>query len=286
MNKIVLYIVLATLIYIPSKAQHYYQDIYSTQQTVNNLLLLKEHQVKEQYVQSFDANMESDQDFRGIRMLNSNYRQLRSITGSPSTGTSSLTSFFNNKGWLLRTLDSSTSSLNQTKYKYDPEGKIVLIESSSESQATEYKYEITESRRYEYNANGFLSRMIHKKSLSPNDSTVVTFTLDPQGRVIEEYESGRNFQGDKVYYRYDDQGRLSDVYRYNAARKRLLPDYMFEYNRGGQLSSMTIVNSQDGDYTIWKYTYMENGLPLNEKVYGKEKSLLGMIKYNYTYYKK
>ncbi|RAJ02324.1 hypothetical protein LX64_03333 [Chitinophaga skermanii] len=271
------------MVVFSAKAQYYYQDIYNTQQTSKNLLLLKSKNVSKQTVKSLDANMENDNDFYCERLLTKNYNALRSLTKSPSTGMSSMTSSFNSKGLLTRTVDSSAGSISNVKYSYDNAGRLIFVEGSS--QARGEKYKVGESRQYVYDSLGLLSFMIHKKSMNPSDSTIVTFKRDEKNNIIEEMETGKNLPGARIYYKYDDQNNLTDVYRYNAARKRMLPDYMMTYDAKQQLVEMTTVNLNTGEYLIWKYQYADDGLPSREMCYGKEKELLGIIKYTYSYFK-
>ncbi|KAA2239788.1 hypothetical protein F0L74_26725 [Chitinophaga agrisoli] len=263
-------------------AQYYYQDIYNTRQTADNMSLLKEHQVRVQHVQSLDANMDTDNDFRCQRVLSPNYRQMRSITQSRGTGLSVMTSTFSGNGRLTKTTDSTESSISTVQYRYDTAGRITDIQTVSQSQAPGGgKIRITETRYYIYDSLGYLASMIHKKSLGGADSTTVLFKTDKQGRVTEEQEYGKNLYSPRIYYNYDSQGRLTDVLRFNRAKKRMLPDYMFEYDAQQRLSQMTTVNAETGDYTIWRYSYTQQGLPDKEEAYGKGRELLGMVKYKY-----
>jgi len=268
-----------------SMAQYYYQDIYNTRQTSNNMAQLKENNVRVQGVQSLDANMETDNDFRCQRILSPNFRQMRAITQSRGTGLSIMTSTFSAKGTLMKTTDSTESSITTIQYRYDTAGRLTDIHTSSLSEAGSNKFRITETRTYLYDEKGHLASMIHKKSLGGNDSTTVLFKTDEQGHVIEEQEYGKNLRSPRIYYNYDGQGRLTDVLRYHNAKKRMLPDYMFEYDAQQRLSQMTTVNAETADYTVWKYKYDEKGLPLREECYGKEKALLGIVKYNYEFAK-
>jgi len=266
-----------------SMAQYYYQDIYGTRQTARNMAQLKAGNVHIQSVQSLDASMEADNDFHCQRVLTPNFRQMRSITQSPATGLSVMTSTFSAQGQLIKTVDSVASSLTTITYKYDTAGRITDIHSLSVSEAGSNKLRITETRSYRYDENGHLASMVQRKSLGGNDSTLVLFKTDAEGHVMEEQEYGKNQRSPRIYYNYDSQGRLTDVLRYHAAKKRMLPDYMFEYDAQGRLSQMTVVNAEKSTYTIWKYKYDDKGLPLREECYGKEKELLGLIKYNYDF---
>ncbi|WP_143307272.1 hypothetical protein [Chitinophaga vietnamensis] len=260
---------------IQAKCQFYFQDIYNTRQAIANLAQLRSNKVKTQFVRSMDANQETDNDFRCERMLSPTYHQMRAITSSRSTGYTSMTSSFSQKGWLTKTVDSSSSSVTVTLYRYDTKGNLLSV--SSNSLALDSKMRFDETRNYNYDSLGHLVSMVQKKGMG-GDSTVVTFKTDSAGNVIEE-----QMRGKRTYYNYDPQGHLTDVYRYQPAKKRMLPDYIFEYDAQQRLSKMTTVNTETSSYTIWQYSYQQNGLPLKEMCYGKGNELLGIVQYNYTY---
>lgn len=254
-------------------SQYYFQDIYNTQQTVATMALLKENKVKTQQVLTLDADLQPDRDFRCERNLNPTYRQMKTQTQSSSTGYSAMTATFGPNGQLTKTTDSSGASITTTLYRYDNGGRLQYI--SSTSTARDSKLRFDETRTYSYDPAGNLQLLTQRKG---NDSTVVAFKTDSAGHVTEELDKRR---GTRIYYNYDKSGRLTDVYRYQAAKKRMLPDYIFEYNAQGKLTKMTTVNAQTSTYTIWQYEYQPNGLPLSETCYGKGKELLGMVKYGY-----
>lgn len=260
-------------------AQYYYQDLYNTRQTIANMALLKENKVKAQLVQSLDANQEMDNDFTCQRLLTPTYRQMRSITRSGATGLSIMTSSFSMRGNLTKTTDSTNSSITTVQYQYNDQGQLLHI--SAVSQAREGKFRFDETRTYIYDSLGHVTRMVHKKGNNASDSTIVTFKTNDKGLVTEELETGKNIRSQRIFYNYDEQGRLTDVFRYHAARKKMLPDYIFEYDAKNKVSKMTTVNSETASYTIWKYTYLENGLPDKEECYGKGNELLGIVKYKY-----
>lgn len=259
-------------------SQYYFQDIYNTQQTVATMALLKANKVKTQMVQTLDANMEIDRDFRCERNLSPTYHQMKAQTQSSATGYSAMTSSFSTKGQLTKTVDSSGASIATTLYRYDSEGRLQYISSTSIARDSKMRFE--ESRSYSYDAAGHLQQMVRKKSGS-GDSTVITFKTDSSGQVIEELEQAKGTPAKRIFYNYDKAGHLTDVYRYQPAKKRMLPDYIFEYNAQGQVTKMTTVNAQTSSYTIWQYEYQANGLPSKETCYGKGKELLGMVRYGY-----
>ncbi|TWF35684.1 hypothetical protein FHW36_10838 [Chitinophaga polysaccharea] len=259
-------------------SQYYFQDIYNTDQTTATMALLKANKVKVQKVQTLDANMEMDKDFRCERSLSPTYHQMRSQTQSISTGYSATVSSFTAKGQLTKTVDSSAASITITLYRYTGDGRLQYI--SSTSTARDSKMRFDETRSYSYDSLGHLQQMIQKKG-NGGDSALISFKTDSSGHVIEELEQRRGTPAKRTFYNYDKVGRLTDVYRYQPSKKRMLPDYIFEYNDQGQLLKMTTVNAQTSTYTIWQYEYQPNGLPLKETCYGKGKELLGMVKYDY-----
>ncbi len=154
------------------------------------------------------------------------YRQLKAVTQSRNAGRSVLTSTFAQNGRLTRTIDSTEYAITTVQYRYNEQGLLLEIESGAKGR--EDKYRIQERHRYEYDSTGKLLRMILKKGSA--DSVIVTFKTDGEGRVIEESEPGRQ----RFYYNYDAEGRLTDVLRYHPSRKKMLPDYAFEYGADGK----------------------------------------------------
>lgn len=264
------------LVVSTTEAQYYYQDVHNTQQTVATMALFKNNKVSFQHVKTLDANQEEDRDFICVRGMNPTYRQMRALTQSSVNGRSVLISTFNTAGRLIKTVDSVENNINTMQYEYTPDGHLAEIQAGSRGR--EDKFRMTENRRYIYDAQGRLQKMILKKG--GLDSTIVQFTTDSAGRVIQEAQPGRQ----RVYYNYDSQGRLTDVLRFHPARKKMLPDYSFEYDANGKVAQMTVVNIDSGDYLIWKYSYDAKGLPQAEECAGKEKTTLGMVRYTYEYF--
>lgn len=263
-------------------AQYYYQDIISTLRTEQNMALLKQQKIMIQVVQSFDANQDTDNDFRCQREVQNEYRQLRSMTNSRATGFSVMTSYFSATGKLTRTVDSTRNiitTVNYVRNTNDPSGKLREVYLTSQEPKANYKY--TETRRYLYDDSGRVKKMIQFHGDREADSTVVTFTLDSLGLVAEETHIGKGSRNQRIYYKYNDQKLLTDIYRYSPSRQKMLPDYIFDYDSNNRIGAMTTVNGETSDYTIWRYTYDDNGLPLQEECYGKRRELLGTVRYRY-----
>ncbi|WP_423737895.1 hypothetical protein [Chitinophaga caseinilytica] len=258
-----------------ARGQHYYQDVISTGQTAATMAQFKANKVTGQIVRSLDANQETDNDFICVRTTQPPYQKLKAVTQSRNSGRSVLTSTFAGNGRLTRTVDSTDNAITTVQYRYTEQGLLAEVESGVRGR--EDKYRTQERHRYEYDSTGRLQRMVLKKG-GP-DSVIVVFKTDSAGRVTEEMEPGRQ----RIYYNYDAAGRLTDVLRYYPSRKRMLPDYTFEYGADGKLAAMTVVTVETGDYLIWKYAYDAKGLPLREDCYGKGLELLGRIAYKYEF---
>jgi len=77
------------------------------------------------------------------------------------------------------------------------------------------------------------------------------------------------------------KNRLTDIVHFNQVARRLLPDYMYEYNATNLPRQMISTEEAGSNYFIWKYTYNDKNLRETEKCFSKEKRLLGTIEYEY-----
>ncbi len=174
-------------------------------------------------------------------------------------------------------MDSTQISLARSEYEYDSRGRVIMI--TNFTKANDEKGGIIETHQYIYNAAGKPEKMIRRRNNA--DLSVINFTIDDKGNVIEEEEITKGRKGRKFFYYYDDKNRLTDIVHYNTRAKRLLPDYIFEYNQLGQVKQMISTSDNTSNYFIWKYTYNDQRLRESEKCYSKERRLLGSIQYVY-----
>ncbi len=68
---------------------------------------------------------------------------------------------------------------------------------------------------------------------------------------------------------------------YNERVKRLLPQYMYEYNQLGQIKQMITTEEGGENYYTWKYTYNDQRLRETEKCINKERKVMGSVEYKY-----
>ncbi len=257
--------------------QFYYKDIWNTTQLNKEMALLKANGIKGVSIKSFESDGEPSEGFYCEKKVDRNQRRTQTITRSNVTNQSLLTSIFDDDSHILQTTDSTSASLNKTIYNYDDMHRLIQITSftRSDDDATG----ITEVHKITYNDSGMLAGINRSKN-NQLFSTII-FKSDNNGNVIEEAETlnGRNIK--KYFYYYDDKKNLIDVVSYNERAKRLLPEYMYEYNQLGQIKQMITTEEGGENYYTWKYTYNDQRLRETEKCINKERKVMGSVEYKY-----
>ena len=257
-------------------AQYYYKDIMSTLQQNKQFSILKNGNIKLIKITSFDENDQPSNGFFCEKKINKTFTQSQMLSKSNITGQSLLVTDYNNKGDVIKTTTTTPTTNNTVEFQYDQSGNISLISTSTIADGDSSG--ITETHEYFYE-NGRPVKMLRKK----NNSLIstITFIADDKGNIIEEDPVGKSIDK-KYYYYYDDHNRLTDVVHFNVIAKKLLPDYMFEYNDGDQPKQMISVDETGRNYFIWKYAYDDKKLPEIQKCFSKEKQLLGTIQFDYV----
>jgi hypothetical protein len=208
---------------------------------------------------------------------NSSYSQLKTRT-STNTSTSSITNYYNAQGQLYRTVDSSENAITSYDYQYQGE-KINTI--TSTSVAAGEKQKTIETHTWFYDEQGKPVRMLRVRD--QRDSSEIRLTLDEKGQVAEEQVFRKNIPGEKIYYYYDDGGRLTDVVRYQDKLGKLIPDHTFDYDSNGKLVNMMVVQNSGMDYVNWRYEYDPRGLLTRESCFSRQKKLVGKVEYSYEF---
>jgi hypothetical protein len=295
MNKRILIILLICTGFAHSGlAQYYYKEILSNKELIADRNAYKANKVRTVIVHSLEANGEPSEGFSCEKKINKDYSRIETTTEATATSKSVLTSYFDATGLPSKTTDHSDITTAISTYKYDNNNNLIDIVSYSYStqQTDTTLFELDkndttslyEEHLYTYNANGQPIKMTLIKN--KKDTSVINFVVDEKGNVTDEIETkpgGRHY-----YYYYNENNRLTDIVRYNTLRKKMLPDFMFEYNTDGQLLQMISVEeevkniySAEDNYFIWKYFYGDNGLRIIEKCFSYEKKLLGSFEYEY-----
>jgi hypothetical protein len=257
-----------------ARSQHFYKDIIGTKETTELVRLYKKNNVRSVQLASYDADNTRNEGFFVEQVFTP--ASLKTITRSGDEETSTLISYINDAGQVIKTVDSSSAMVSTTIYSYNPTGTLAAINSTSGSAAGTFVQ--TEEHKWEWDG-AKIKRMLRIKN--GLDTSIVSFVLDETGNVIEERSVGKGPASEPVYYYWDAQSRLTDVVRFHTKSKRLLPEYMFEYSPSHQVIQKITVPANNSNYLIWRYQYGSDGLKVREAIYTKQKELTGKIDYTY-----
>ncbi len=260
-------------------AQHYYKDLLVAAASSKKHQVQRINKVKSIKFLSFDAENNPIEGFSSDQQINRDFSEVVITTTSSLTGTNRNISQFNGKDLLIKTVDTTEGSSTTVNYEYDNNNKISKITNITVSTGG---FVIKEVHLWAYRDDGKPLRMLKIKN--DKDTTQVEFVIDEQGNVVEEKSILRGRSLPTIYYYYEDRN-LTDIVKYNIAAKRLLPDYVFEYEEKDRLASMLVVPEEGSDYQKWYYSYDEDGLKILDACYSKTKQLIGRIEYQYEYYK-
>lgn len=261
-----------------SMAQYYYKDIVLTRETIEKWKTLKANRVNEVKLVSFESNGAPTEGFECHQSIAGDFSTIDTYTRSNSSTVSNLVAYYDSRGQITKTIDTSDTYQSTTDYEYDAESRIVSILNTSIE--TDNHVKNTERHIWKYNQQSVPVSMLKIKD--EVDTTYVQFIIDEKGNVTEERAVRNGNKMPVVYYYYNEDKMLTDIVRYNAKAQRLLPDFIFEYNNG-RLSSMLFVPGGSSDYQKWIYQYDEKGLKLRDNCFNKRKELLGKVEYQYTY---
>jgi len=264
------------LIAFPGISQYYYSDIVGTQQTNQQYRVLVTQQLKKISANSFEGNNQPTPDFLLDQIIDNTKQQVITRSKSSTNGESFFISTYQHNK-LSKTVDSSNSAINTVQYHYEKNGKLKAL--SSVNKDFDGTLRSTEVHEWYYNANAQPEKMLRIKNNL--DTTYVVFTHDESGNVAEETWRKNNRTLETYYYYFNPHNQLTDIVRYNKKAKRMLPDFILEYDDKGRIIQMTQTQSARANYLIWRYAYNTKGLKEKEMVYNKQKDFLGKIEYSY-----
>ena len=264
------------LLALSVNGQFYYKDLVSTRQINNNYRLYRQNKIKVVKLKSYQGNVPVQEGFICEQRVSNSGNEIVTYTKTANSPESFFTARYDQKGQLVHAVDSTEETVTTTRYTYNNTGKLESI--NSETRAGDNSSRTTELHQWEYRNNAPY-RMFRKKN--GTDTASVFFVIDEKGIVTEEETKGGKLPQKKLYYYYDDKNRLTDIVQYNQAVKRMLPNYIFEYEEDGEISTMTVVPEGTNEYQKWYYKYDDGGLRLIEFCYNKKNELLGKIEYDY-----
>lgn len=271
-------LLLILLMTTQARAQYYYQDIVQAANTSAQFSLLKQHNIRQIIASSFDADGSPSANFALYQQVNAAQQTLTTTSKSDYTNSSVLTSYYDNRNQLIKTVDESGTLRSETQYQYNEQGQ--LLQLSIITIDSLQQFSITEKHVYSYTPKGMPANMLRIKNNS--DTTKVIFIADEAtGKPGEEQWWKGNRKIETWFYYYNEQQQLTDIARPNKKAGRILPALIFEYDDAGRISQQTSVQTGSNMYRIWRYVYDARGLKIKEMVFNKYKEPEGRIEYSY-----
>jgi antitoxin component YwqK of YwqJK toxin-antitoxin module len=258
--------------------QYYYKDIVGTKETAGIIKAYQASKVSRVLLNSFDEDGTKTENFYVEQIFSPATQTLKTITRTGENDESTLISYINDKGQVVKTVDSSQGMVSIAQYRYDDEGRLLSFTSTSSDSSHRLNLEEEHLWRYKDDRIDHMLRIKNKV-----DTAVVTFKFDENGNLVEENSARRGVKSEPVYYYYDAQNRLTDIVRYNNKVRKLLPEYMFEYSSNNQVIQKMTFPANSSEYLIWRYQYDDRGLKVKEAVFNKQKQLNGKIEYIYSF---
>lgn len=281
------FLALAVLASSLSQAQYYYNDIVSTLETSRQMQTWKDARVRTISSTGYDANGVKATDFAEVRELRDSYRTLRVSTRNGSDH-SAYYNRYDENGRLVNSTDTSFAEVkNSTTYTYDAAGRITQVKTVvSDSTGG---FDKTEVHDWYYNAAGKPEKMW--RIVNKTDSIEIRFFPDEKGNPGDEVLYKWGVESSRYYYYFDEEGRVTDIARFNDKVKKIMPDMMFTYDEKGNLLQKVTTTGNDNlgkmtwvGYIIWRYIYNDKGLKTKEALFDKDQQLTGKIEYSYTFY--
>lgn len=264
---------------LQAMSQYYYNDLIGSKDLSARMQALVNGKVRTVTASGIDARGARNADFNEWQEVNAAALSWR-ISTRNGMNVAKQTYRFNSSWQLLSIADTSGTIRSLTTYTYDAGQRITRIETTVNDSLQDFSE--TETHVWEYNAQGQPQRIW--RILNQKDTTEYRLTTDEQGRVADEQLYRRNTGFDPIYYYYDDNNRITDIVRYDKQLKKLLPDFMFEYDDNDRvIQKIATLSTKTRDYIIWRFAYDSKGLKNKEALFNKQKELTGRIEYNYTY---
>lgn len=274
-------LILSLALFQLANGQYYYNDIVGAKAFGERMKDYVTNKVKTITATGFDKEGAKTSDFNEWQEINAASNILKITTRNGQTVTRQSYQF--DPQFRLTTLtDSSGEIRSVTSYQYNNSGNIISIKTATQDADSTSEFSESEEHQWIYNSNGKPEKMW--RILNGKDSSEYRLSIDEKGNAADEQQYRRGTGINQVYYYYTDNNQLSDIVRYNARAKRLLPDFMFEYDENGRMiQKITTLSSAKSDYLIWRFAYNANGLKTKEALFTKDKTLTGRIEYQYTF---
>jgi hypothetical protein len=270
---------LALTVFLEAQAQYYYKDIIANKETNELNSRLKKAKVVDIKVKSLEFDNNEVEDFLCEQNIENNGKHMITVTGSPYIGENHLHSFFTAQSQIIRSVDSNPTIIIQNNYDYIENRLNKIIVTSFE--VDNKKDKSVEVHEWIYNKNVPEKMYLIKNG---NDTTTIKFLIDTTLQLpVEEISYYKGKEKERYYYYYDSKKRLTDVTRYHPYARKVLPEFIFEYDEQNNVKRKTSFTTGTKDYQIWHYAYNENGLKTEDQCFLRGNVFRGKLMYRYTY---
>lgn len=273
-------LILLLVLPFAARAQYYFNELLAAHTIEQRMKTLVEQKVATVTATGYDERGARSRDFNEWQQVQPSTRTWLTQTRN-GLNITRMAYRFNEAGRLVSISDSSAGVTSQSEYSYDAQQRIKEVVITVKDSAQEFSN--TESHQWTYDAAGKPAKFL--RIVDKKDTTEFRFTIDEKGRVADEQLFRRNTGLDQLYYYYNSQDNITDIVRYNKRIKKLLPDFMFEYDEQGRVAQkIATLSTRTSDYIIWRYAYNEQGLKSREALFNKQKEMTGRIDYTYTFF--
>lgn len=259
-----------------ASAQYYFNDIISIRQGNDQYKIWRAQKIAAIKTISYEPDNSVTEGFSVTQEISRDGKKV-TITTLTNDRTSVTVNTYD-LGVLKRTQTNNKNISNKTDYSYDAQGRISKVNLSTID--TFMNSTISEIHEWTYDEFGAPASMLKIKN--QHDTITVQFIKDEKGNIGEEKwkKNGRTIES--YFYYYNANRQLTDIVRYNSKLKKLLPDFVYEYNAANQPTQMTQFSLGSNNYFVWKYKYNDKGLRTEEICSDKSKLQVGRIEYQYT----
>jgi len=282
--KVVLCVFVLVAFINTAMSQYYFTDIVSHRQSDYQYKQLVAAKVTHMKAVSYGKDSTTiSKTFSLEQNIMDGGKKVIAKTTLANSGTTIIENNYNNSQ-LVTSLNSIVQPLStittKTEYLYSDQGTILAIISNSMDTIASVSG-FSEKHLWQYNHKNKPTQMLNIKN--NKDTLKVSFSYDEKGNVAEEKWNRSGAVIENYYYYYDEDGLLTDVVRYNNRVRKLLPDFVYEYDENANIIKMTQTIKGGTDYFIWKYTYNDKNLKATESCYTRKNELQGKVVYAYSY---
>ncbi len=259
-----------------ASAQYYFNDIISIRQGNDQYKVWRAQKIAAIKTISYEPDNSVTEGFSVTQEISRDGKKVTITTFTNDRTSVTINTY--DLGVLKRTQSNNKNISNKTDYTYDAQGRISKVHFSTID--TFMNSTISEVHEWTYDEYGTPASMLKIKN--QHDTITVQFIKDEKGNISEERwrKNGRTIES--YYYYYNTNRQLTDIVRYNSKLKKLLPDFVYEYNAANQPTQMTQFSLGSNNYFVWKYKYNDKGLRTEEICSDKSKLQVGRIEYQYT----